>query len=85
MPVALTNKSRTLVTVELKSGEWIHLAPGETSRPIDDVEVRQNDRVEKLIAQKAIVVSGVEAEAGPKKPEAAPKKPEKTPRRAAKG
>jgi hypothetical protein len=29
MPVTLTNKSRSLVTVELKSGEWIHLAPGK--------------------------------------------------------
>jgi hypothetical protein len=73
----LTNKSRTLVTVELKSGEWIHLAPGETSRPIDDVEVRRNDRVEKLIGRHVIALSSAGADAGPKKPE---RKPDRAPK-----
>ena len=77
MPVTLTNTSRTLVTVELKSGEWIHLAPGETSRPVDDVEVRRNDRVEKLVRQHAVALSSTGADAGPKKPE---RKPDRAPR-----
>jgi hypothetical protein len=57
MPVTLTNKSRSLVTVELKSGEWMHLAPGETCGPIDDVEVQDNDRLTRLIDRKLVVVA----------------------------
>ena len=57
MPATLTNKSRSLVTVELKSGEWIHLAPGETSGPIDDVEVHENDRLTRLIDRKLVALA----------------------------
>lgn len=78
MPATLTNKSRALVTVELKSGEWIHLAPAETSRVIDDVELEHNDRVTKLIDGNLVALarqtSG--AETGPSE-----RKPERTPKR----
>jgi hypothetical protein len=66
MPATLTNKSRSLVTVELKSGEWIHLAPGETSGPIDDVEVHQNDRLTRLIDRKLVALARPDAEPGAK-------------------
>jgi hypothetical protein len=66
MPATLTNKSRSLVTVELKSGEWIHLAPGETSDPIDDVEVHQNDRLTRLIDRKLVALARPDAEHGAK-------------------
>ena len=67
MSVTLTNTSRTLVTAELKSGDWIHLAPGETSAPIDDVEVHQNDRIGRLIERKlvALAKTAPEPDAGP--------------------
>jgi hypothetical protein len=66
MSVTLTNTSRNLVTAELKSGDWIHLAPGETSAPIDDVEVHENDRIAKLIERKLIALAkqGAEPDAG---------------------
>ena len=64
MPATLTNKSRSLVTVELKSGDWIHLAPGETSGPIDDVEVHENDRLAKLIDRKLVALARPDAEHG---------------------
>jgi hypothetical protein len=69
MPATLTNKSRSLVTVELKSGEWVHLAPGETSRLIDDVEVHQNDRLAKLIDRKLVALARPDAEQGAKSDE----------------
>ena len=72
MPATLTNKSRALVTVELKSGEWVHLAPGETSGPIDDVEVTQNDRLTKLIDRKLVALARPDADRGkPEEPRAA--------------
>jgi hypothetical protein len=69
MPATLTNKSRSLVTVELKSGEWVHLAPGETSGPIDDVEVTQNDRLTKLIDRKLVALARPDADRGAKSEE----------------
>jgi hypothetical protein len=78
MPATLTNKSRSLVTVELKSGEWIHLAPGETSGPIDDVEVHQNDRLGRLVDRKLITLGRPDAE----RTAAAEERPrERTPKR----
>ena len=56
MAATLTNKSRSLVAVELKSGEWIHLAPGETSAPLDDVDVHQNDRLARLVDRKLVAL-----------------------------
>ena len=69
MPATLTNKSRSLLTVELKSGEWVHLAPGETSGPIDDVEVTQNDRLTKLIDRKLVALARPDADRGAKSEE----------------
>lgn len=62
MPATLTNKSRALMTVELKSGDWIHLAPGETSAPIDDLEVQHNPRVAKLVERRLVAVRTPAAE-----------------------
>jgi hypothetical protein len=64
MPATLTNKSRSLVAVELKSGDWIHLAPGETSGPIEDVEVHENDRLARLIDRKLVALARPDAESG---------------------
>ena len=69
MPATLTNKSRSLVTVELKSGEWVHLAPGETSGPIADVEVHENDRLARLIDRKLVALARPDAEPGAKSEE----------------
>jgi hypothetical protein len=54
MPVTLTNRSRALVTLELNTGRWIHLAPGETSRPLKDYEVHDNRHIRKLAGQRVL-------------------------------
>lgn len=54
MPVTLTNRSRGLVTLELNTGRWIHLAPGETSRSLKDYEVRDNRHVRKLAERRVL-------------------------------
>jgi hypothetical protein len=74
MPVILTNKSRRLITVELNSGDWLHLAPGEASKSVDELEVRQNSRVEKLVRGNLIAAEAESAES-PKKPVKAGKPP----------
>lgn len=56
MPVRVVNRSRGLVTVPLNSGESIHLAPGEASPPIEDVEVQDNSWVNDLLKRQWIAV-----------------------------
>ena len=48
MPVRVINRSRNLITVPLNSGEALHLAPGESSRALEDVEVDHNGWVAEL-------------------------------------
>jgi hypothetical protein len=56
MPVRITNRSRGLVTVELNAGESLHLAPGETSKPIEDYQTRDNPWIAKLVDRGVAVV-----------------------------
>lgn len=56
MAVTLTNKSRALLTVELRSGDYIHLAPGETSRALEELEIQGNAPLRKLVDRKAIAL-----------------------------
>jgi hypothetical protein len=62
MPVTVTNKSRALVTLELNTGNWIHLAPGETSRSLEDYEVRDNRYVQKLADRRVVAVTTATAD-----------------------
>jgi hypothetical protein len=57
MSVKVTNRSRALITVQLNSGEAIHLAPRETSRPIEDFEVRHNSHLLKLVDRRLVDVT----------------------------
>jgi hypothetical protein len=49
-----TNRTRRLLIVPLNSGETIHLAPGESTPPIEDVEVEQNRDVARLMAEQRL-------------------------------
>jgi hypothetical protein len=49
VPVRITNRSRGLLTLELNSGTSLHLAPGETSEPLAELEVDGNRWVRKLL------------------------------------
>jgi hypothetical protein len=60
MPVEIRNASRGLVTVELNSGATIHLAPQESTGPVDDVEVEDNRWVDRLRDRGLVVVGAAE-------------------------
>jgi hypothetical protein len=49
VPVRITNRSRGLLTIELNSGTSLHLAPGETSGALEELEVDGNRWVQKLL------------------------------------
>ena len=49
MSVQIINRTKRLAIVPLNSGESIHLAPGEKSPPIDEFELENNAKVEKLL------------------------------------
>jgi hypothetical protein len=56
MPVKITNRSNGPVALELNSGDSVHLAPGETSPPIEDVDITDNQWVERLLDRDLIGV-----------------------------
>jgi hypothetical protein len=62
MTVKLANRAKHLVIVPLNSGDTIHLAPHETSRPIEEVEIQHNGAVEKLVRGNFIALTGSESE-----------------------
>lgn len=60
MPVKLTNQTKNLLVVTLNGGTSLHLAPGETSPPVDDIEVNGNDKIEKLRRRGQLTVAYIE-------------------------
>jgi hypothetical protein len=67
MPVRLRNRSFTLLTVELNSGDSVHLAPDETSRELDDIEVRDNPWIAKLERRAAVTVETAQRRTPPRR------------------
>jgi hypothetical protein len=61
VPVRLKNRSFSLLTVELNSGDSVHLAPDETSAVLDDREVDENQWIAKLEGRQALEVEPVAA------------------------
>ena len=56
MPVRITNRSRSLVTVPLNTGDSLHLAPGEVSEPIEDFQVDDNRWVTALLERGTVAL-----------------------------
>jgi hypothetical protein len=76
MSMRITNKTKQLLLVPLNSGETIYLAPGEASSAVDEVETRDNEKIEKLL--RGGLIEAVEAEAEAASEAASP--PRKKPR-----
>lgn len=55
----IVNQSRSLLIVTLNSGMTLHLAPRQSSEPIDPSEIDGNAKIEKL--RRAGIVSLVRA------------------------
>jgi hypothetical protein len=66
----ITNRTGTLLTVGLNTGDSLHLAPGETSGDVPDYETRDNPWLAKLVARGDATVEQADA-------------PERKPRRSA--
>jgi hypothetical protein len=60
MSTRITNKSRQALVVPLNSGTAIHLAPGETCDPVDEVETSANAKIEKMSGSGLIALTQVE-------------------------
>jgi hypothetical protein len=63
MPVQVANLSRSLVTLQLNTGESIHLAPKERSRGIDELEIADNPWLHELQRRHLVAVRSVDANA----------------------
>ena len=51
MAMSYVNRAQHLVIVPLNTGETVHLAPSEVSRPLEDYEIRDNPGIDKLLAR----------------------------------
>ena len=58
----IVNQTKSLLIVTLNSGVTLHLAPGQSSEPVAEMEVSGNEKVEKL--RRSGVVSVVNGSAG---------------------
>jgi len=67
LPVQITNRSGGLLTLELNSGESLHLASSETSRSLHDLEVTGNHWVQRLLDRDLIAVEQLEPAPAPAK------------------
>lgn len=60
MPKIITNRSKQLLIISLNSGDSLHLAPGEESDPVEDYQLDNNEKVEKLKSQNLITSTSPE-------------------------
>jgi hypothetical protein len=44
----MKNKTGQLLTFTLNSGETLHLAPGEVSQPLNEIETANNAKIQRL-------------------------------------
>lgn len=72
MPITLANLINRPVLLVLSSGETLRLAPGETSAELHDVEIKNNPKVDKLVAQRIVAVNTAGGEGGEAAPPAQP-------------
>ena len=65
--VKIENLSNRLIIIRGNSGRYIHLAPKEFSKPIDEIEIINNLKIKKLIDSGLISVERKKEEKGMKK------------------
>ena len=57
MASTIQNRARHLLVLPLNGGGTLHLAPGETSSPVEDFELDNNEKVGRLLNDGLIAVS----------------------------
>jgi hypothetical protein len=60
MAMKLTNRRKSFAIVRLNSGLTYHLAPGESSGPLDELELSGNKKISKLLNSGHLSLSSVE-------------------------
>ncbi len=66
MPVAIKNLTLRPVYVPLNSGTNLRLSPGEMAEAVEESELKDNPKIEKLRNQRAISVESAGADASRK-------------------
>jgi hypothetical protein len=61
MPVTITNRSNQLLILHLNDGQAIYLAPGESSRPLDEMQVGGNEKMAKLTRDNLVSIEAKKA------------------------
>jgi hypothetical protein len=55
--VTIRNQARHLLICTLNSGKTIHLAPAETSQPLQQLEINGNDKIAKLVRTGLVAIA----------------------------
>lgn len=59
MALKVTNVSSNLILVRLRSGDTVHLRPGEQTRELPDAEIKDNPRVTALVERHLVSVDKI--------------------------
>ena len=76
--LTIKNKTKHLLTITLNSGDTVHLAPGERSRSLSEIETKKNTKIERLLKEgwiETTAVSGLACDEGAEAPAAPRRKP----------
>jgi hypothetical protein len=57
MAFVIQNRAKHLLILPFNSGGTLHLAPGETSSPVEGFEIENNEKVERLSKDGLVVVA----------------------------
>lgn len=60
MASTIQNRARHLLVLPLNGGGTLHLAPGETSSPVEEFELDNNEKVGRLVKDGLIAVSAAD-------------------------
>lgn len=63
MAYTITNRAKMTLIIPLNSGESLYLAPGESSAPVEDYELSNNEKVDKLLRDNLITAAEGDAQA----------------------
>jgi len=72
MSVTIKNKTRQLLTLTLNSGETVHLAPGEVSQHLNEIETANNAKIQRLSNEGMVETAVVPDKAPAQRDEAEP-------------
>ena len=79
MSLIIKNKTKQLLTVTLNSGDTLHLAPGEKSKPLSQIETDNNVRIQRL-SKEGMIETAIVSDQSPAEDGEAPVAPRRKPK-----